>query len=78
MESESDFIQLVGLQLLPLDDGSWTTYESSTENIVFIPTEDSPQNLLPGLEKCFIRSGLDESLAGRLFSLAHSGNMISV
>jgi sacsin len=48
---------LIGLRLLPLADGNWTTFEPrSLQNVkrVFFGYEDHSQSLLPGLDEKFV------------------------
>ena len=61
------------LKLLPLDDGSWTAFAFAYSEKIFVPTSDSPQSLLPGLNRRFIKSGMEESIKNSLQSLAKKG-----
>jgi len=53
-----DVGQLHGLKLLPLADGTWTTFEPNSPNKenVYIGSRDHPSRLLPGLESHFFKA----------------------
>jgi sacsin len=53
----NDLRDLIGLPLLPLANGSWTTFESralQTEERIYFGSQDHTQSLLPGLEEKFV------------------------
>src|SRR6218665_373146 len=50
---------LVGLVLLPLEDGTWTEFETARSvKKVYVASKEHPQSLLPGLEGRFLKSGI--------------------
>src|SRR6218665_2349679 len=58
---------LVGLVLLPLEDGTWTEFETARSvNKVYVASKEHPQSLLPGLERRFLKSGIAEKAIEQL------------
>ncbi|XP_033901352.3 sacsin-like [Acipenser ruthenus] len=73
-----DSKELERIPLLPLSDGSFTSFQaSSCGEKVFIDSEDFPRTLLPGLEKRFISEDLKPTVRTALQRLA-SKNDLSV
>ncbi|XP_077982053.1 sacsin-like [Glandiceps talaboti] len=59
--SDQAFHDLQDLILLPLDDGSFTSFSKYGKEI-FIATDDNPQSLLPNMENRFVASNLKHTL----------------
>ncbi|XP_078000240.1 sacsin-like [Glandiceps talaboti] len=61
--SDRAFHDLQGLNLLPLDDGSFTSFSTPYYgNKIFIATDGNPQSLLPNMENRFLERNLKPSL----------------
>ena len=61
---DTDF---VGLVLLPLEDGTWTEFETARSvNKVYVASKEHPQSLLPGLERRFLKAGFASKAMKRL------------
>jgi len=72
---DEDFLDLKGICLLPLSDGSFTHFmgRKGSES-VFLPTTEFPPQLLPSLKKLLVcTNDVDELLHGKLRKLAESG-----
>ena len=66
------FENLHDLKLLPLSDGSFTTFSDVGEKI-FICSPNHPQELFPGLEHRFIDHRVDGDIIGKLKDAANQG-----
>ncbi|KAJ1113871.1 hypothetical protein NDU88_002112 [Pleurodeles waltl] len=64
--SDGNYNELIGLELLPLQNGTFTTFSSSVsdKDVVYITLEDFPRSFFPGLEGRF----LSENLINRILT----------
>ncbi|KAM5132594.1 sacsin-like [Mantella aurantiaca] len=61
--SDGQYNELLNLQLLPLADGTFTSFQRPASNgMVYIDSKDFPRILLPGLAHRFIPENLSEDL----------------
>ena len=67
--------ELCGLKLLPLSNGTFTTFSDRGEKI-FICSPNHPRELFPGLEHRFIDDTIDEDIIGSLKDAAYQGKTI--
>jgi len=67
--------RLVGVKLLPLDDGNWIAFKQLTSsNVIYLTSPEHPQSLLPGLNRYFVRStDVDPNMLEALRKLADQG-----
>ncbi|XP_068097871.1 sacsin-like [Hyperolius riggenbachi] len=63
--SDGQYTELLNLQLVPLADGSFTSFQNAEDSMIYIDSEDFPRVLLPGLAHRFIPEDLPADL--RLF-----------
>ncbi|KAM9853358.1 sacsin isoform 2-T2 [Aulostomus maculatus] len=72
--SDSNYSDLIGLELLPLQDGTFTTFSSSVtdKDAIYIASEEYPRLLYPGLECRFILESIKPSVMDRLKNAAKS------
>ena len=71
------FEDLYDLNLLPLFDGTFTTFSDRGEKI-FICSPNHPRELFPGLEHRFIDDTVDRDIIGKLKDAADQGKTIFV
>ena len=69
--------ELCGLKLLPLSNGTFTTFSDRGEKI-FICSPNHPRELFPGLEHRFIDDTVDRDIIGKLKDAADQGKTIFV
>ena len=69
---EDDFPELLGLVLLPVSDGTFTTFTKSAQ-AVYITSPEHPQELVPGLRQRFLDQDVDESILRKLKTIAERG-----
>ncbi|KAK2160900.1 hypothetical protein LSH36_125g03013 [Paralvinella palmiformis] len=69
---DEDFRDIIGIQLLPLADKRFVTFVNHGE-VVYLPTNDAPRDLFPGLESCLIPDDLDDLLKFKLSKVADEG-----
>lgn len=77
--SDANYSDLIGLELLPLQDETFTTFSSSVteKDAIYIASEEYPRSLYPGLEDRFILENIKPSVMDRLKTAAKSrGNNI--
>ncbi|XP_007898845.2 sacsin [Callorhinchus milii] len=72
--SDQNFGELIGLELLPLQNGNFISFDSSTadKDIVYINTHDHPRSLFPGLDGRFVAEDLKPSVLSTLKEAAKS------
>ena len=70
------FPELLGLALLPLSDGTFTTFKTS-EEAIYITTPEHPRELFPGLQERFLDQDVDESTLRKLETVAKKGKHFS-
>nr|XP_057935271.1 sacsin isoform X2 [Doryrhamphus excisus] len=72
--SDADYSDLIGLEILPLQDGTFTTFSSSVtdKDSVYITSDEYPRSLYPGLEGRFILESIKPSVMDRLKDAAKS------
>lgn len=79
--SDHNFRDLHGLELLPLSDGTFTTFKETgleDESKVYIASRDHPQTLLPGLEEMFLSQQMDSKILHRLMKAAETGKHLNL
>ena len=69
---DDDFQELVNLELLPVSDGTFKSFTSSSV-AVFITSSEHPQKLVPGLKERFLDQDVDETVLGKLRAVAEKG-----
>ncbi|XP_063763449.1 LOW QUALITY PROTEIN: sacsin [Eleginops maclovinus] len=72
--SDMNYGDLIGLELLPLQDGTFTSFSSSVseKDSVYIASEEYPSSLYPGLEGRFILESIKPSVMDILKKAAKS------
>ncbi|KAL0973286.1 hypothetical protein UPYG_G00201440 [Umbra pygmaea] len=72
--SDGGYSDLIGLELLPLQDETFTAFSSSVsdKDAVYIPSEEYPRSLYPGLEGRFILEDIRPSILSSLKDAAKS------
>ncbi|KAM7413412.1 hypothetical protein PAMA_020685 [Pampus argenteus] len=72
--SDANYSDLIGLELLPLQDETFTTFSSyvTEKDAVYIASEEYPRSLYPGLEGRFILENIKPSVMDRLQKAAKS------
>ncbi|KAK7882917.1 hypothetical protein WMY93_029091 [Mugilogobius chulae] len=72
--SDANYSDLIGLELLPLQDKSFTTFTSSVteKDSVYIASEEYPRSLYPGLEGRFVLENMKPSVMDRMKKAAKS------
>ncbi|XP_034023953.1 sacsin [Thalassophryne amazonica] len=72
--SDNSHNELIGLELLPLQDENFTTFSSpvTEKDIIYIPCEEYPRCLYPGLEGRFLLENIKPSVMDRLKTAAKS------
>ncbi|XP_061916453.1 sacsin isoform X1 [Entelurus aequoreus] len=72
--SDANYSDLIGLELLPLQDGTFTTFSSSVsdKDSVYITSDVYPRSLYPGLEGRFLLENVKPSVMDRLKDAAKS------
>ena len=74
---DDNFAELAGLELLPLASGVFTSFSTSAE-VVYISSEDHPQELLPNLEDQFLDEKIAKDTLESLRVVAKKGRVSSV
>lgn len=72
---DDDFQELVDLELLPVSDGTFKSFTSSSV-AVFITSPEHPQKLVPGLKERFLDEVVDETVLGKLRAVAEKGTIL--
>ncbi|KAL9966873.1 hypothetical protein ACROYT_G025009 [Oculina patagonica] len=68
------FSELLGLELLPVSNGLFTSFSNSDEGTnIYISSPEHPPELLPGLQDQFLDQGIDENLLRSLRAVADQG-----
>uniref|UniRef100_A0A8C9Z3X6 Sacsin/Nov domain-containing protein n=1 Tax=Sander lucioperca TaxID=283035 RepID=A0A8C9Z3X6_SANLU len=72
--SDGNYSDLIGLELLPLQDETFTTFSSSVseKDSIYIASEEYPRSLYPGLEGRFILESIRPSVMDSLKKAAKS------
>ncbi|XP_054442512.1 sacsin isoform X5 [Pteronotus mesoamericanus] len=72
--SDQAYGELLGLELLPLQSGSFVPFSSSVsdQDVIYIPSEDYPRSLFPGLDGRFILDNLKPHLLAALKEAAQT------
>ncbi|MEQ2301260.1 hypothetical protein AMECASPLE_034081, partial [Ameca splendens] len=68
--SDGQYRELVGLQLLPLSDGSFRSFTNKEEDTALIDNKEFPRILLPNCKNLFIPHDLSSSCRTHLIELA--------
>ncbi|KAG7223047.1 hypothetical protein INR49_015936 [Caranx melampygus] len=71
---DANYSDLIGLELLPLQDDTFTTFSSSVndKDAIYIASEECPRSLYPGLEGRFILENIKPSVMDSLKKAAKS------
>lgn len=69
---DDNFSELLGLHLLPVSDGTFTTFTASAE-AVYITSPDHPRELIPGLKERFLHQDVDFNTLRKLKAIAEKG-----
>ena len=69
---DHQYEDLCGLELLPLSNGTFTTFTALT-NEIYISSHEHSQDLLPGLEHRFLDRTLDPDIIRKLNCAASQG-----
>ena len=72
---DDKFLELLGLELLPVSEGLFTSFSNLTDAI-YISSPEHPRELLPCLKDRFLDQDIDESLLQRLKVVAQQGTTI--
>ncbi len=72
---DDNFPELLGLDLLPISDGTFTTFTNSVE-AVYIASPDHPRELVPGLRERFLDKDVDGSTLRKLEAVAEKGKAL--
>lgn len=72
---DDDFQELVDLELLPVSDGTFKSFTSSSV-AVFITSPEHPPKLVPGLKERFLAEDVDETVLGKLRAVAEKGTIL--
>uniref|UniRef100_A0A452QMN6 Sacsin molecular chaperone n=1 Tax=Ursus americanus TaxID=9643 RepID=A0A452QMN6_URSAM len=72
--SDQAYSELLGLELLPLQNGNFVPFSSSVsdQDVIYITSEDYPRSLFPGLEGRFILDSLKPHLIAALNEAAQT------
>ena len=70
--SDDNFQELVDVELLPVSDGTLTSFTNSKE-AVYITSSQHPQTLVPGLKNRFLDQDVEESTLRKLEAVAEKG-----
>ena len=69
---DNNFVELLGLELLPIANGAFASFSHSGEAI-YIASSEHPQELLPGLSHRFVSQDIGGSLLESLEAVAKEG-----
>lgn len=71
---DEDFPDLEGIQMLPLANGQFDIFtKRPAASTVYIPSDDHPRSLLPGMERHLVMDNLDKVVVEKLKKLAIEG-----
>ncbi|XP_078401544.1 sacsin isoform X1 [Cetorhinus maximus] len=72
--TDHNFGELIGLELLPLQNGNFISFDSSAadKDAIYITTDDHPRSLFPGLEGRFLAENLKPTIMSALREAAES------
>uniref|UniRef100_UPI00398E5476 sacsin isoform X2 n=1 Tax=Pristiophorus japonicus TaxID=55135 RepID=UPI00398E5476 len=72
--TDHNFGELIGVELLPLQNGNFISFDSSTadKDAIYIATDDHPRSLFPGLEGRFLAENLKPTVLSALREAAES------
>eukprot|EP00794_Sanderia_malayensis_P013600 gene13600-15012_t len=62
LSSVDDLKALVGVSLLPLENGTFSSVKSTQEEKIYITTPQHPKELLPGFEGRILKTNIDEGV----------------
>ncbi|KAF4097469.1 hypothetical protein G5714_021477 [Onychostoma macrolepis] len=74
--SDEKYKELQGLKLLPLSDGTFTSFGNGVQNTVFIDNEKFPRTLLPFCKQRFLPNDLSHFCTMQLRKLATKGDIV--
>ena len=74
---DNNFVELLGLELLPVASGDFVPFSNSGETI-YISSPDHRQELLPGLQHRFLDQNIDENLLRGLEAVAKEGTKVGI
>lgn len=67
------FFQLLGLELLPLSDGTFTSFRNPDEFAIYMTPPEHPAKLLPGLRHRLLAQDVDRGILRKLQEVAEKG-----
>jgi sacsin len=67
------YTELHGIPLLPLADGTYTTFKSPGRDQVYMSTENCPKELVPSFEHVILCTKLENSISQKLHQMAVKG-----
>lgn len=72
---DEKFIELDGISLIPLEDGTYGQFRSSqsTSEYIYIPSSATQRSLFPGLESKLVRENIEVPILGSLIKIADHG-----
>ncbi|RXN35734.1 sacsin-like protein [Labeo rohita] len=74
--SDEKYTELQGLKLLPLSDGTFTSFGNKVQNIVLIDNKKFPRTLLPFCKQMFLPNDLSHFCTTQLRKLATKGDIV--
>ena len=70
---DDNFLELLGLELLPVSDGNVVPFKSSDGDSIYITSSTHPPELLPGLKHRILSQDVDEHTLRQLEDVAEKG-----
>ena len=67
------FSQLLGLELLPLSDGTFASFQNSDKFAIYMSLPEHPAELLPGLRHRLLAQDVDSGILRKLQEVAEEG-----
>lgn len=73
MISDQAYSEMLGLELLPLQNGNFVPFSFvADQNVIYITLEDYPRSLFPDLKERFILDNLNPHLLAALMEAAQT------
>ena len=76
--SAEDLDSLVGVPVLPLENGSFAVLKCRRAGPIYVPTDKHPKSLLPGLEHKLLKTDIDARLREIFTTAARNGIVIFI
>lgn len=70
---DGKFSQLLGLELLPLSDGTFASFRNSDNFAIYMSLPEHPAELLPGLQHRLLTQDVDSGILRKLQEVAEEG-----